>query len=200
MGTHKTVTDARIAIKNMPTDALSHNEYTGCTFEGCDLSGCDMRGASFFDCTFAACNISNANVEGTRFCDCRFDACKLMGLRFEKTNQFLFSIAVVNSTVRLCTFTGMNLDGMILTDSIVEDCDFSSASLKGANFSGSSLPGTAFYGTDISKADFRTASAYAINPTTNTITGATFSCPEALSLLDYLDIHICIACPAEKER
>jgi len=194
MGRHEAHSDTEYGAYDVGRDDLTFNEYTQCTFTGCDLSGADLRGASFFDCTFSACNISNATVEGARFCDCTITGSKLMGIRFDQTNQLLFSITLADSTVRLCTFTGMNLEKMRISRCVMEDCDFCSASLRGAQFLDSSLGGTNFDGADLRGADMRTASTYSINPESTSVSGARFSCPEVLRLLDYLDISIEVGC------
>jgi uncharacterized protein YjbI with pentapeptide repeats len=60
----------------------------------------------------------------------------------------------------------------------------------GADFGKSDLTGSTFHNSNLSKANFIGAINYSINPLTNKLSKAKFSKPEALSLLDHLDIII----------
>jgi fluoroquinolone resistance protein len=62
--------------------------------------------------------------------------------------------------------------------------------LPGSDFSGSLLTGASFTKSDLSKADFRTAKDYFIDPSFTKIKGAKFALPEALALLTALGAEV----------
>jgi len=66
--------------------------------------------------------------------------------------------------------------------------DFREADLAKTNFDGTDLSESLFLNTNLSKADFSGAKNYAISPEKNTLKGAKFSLPEAMSLLFNLDL------------
>jgi uncharacterized protein YjbI with pentapeptide repeats len=88
------------------------------------------------------------------------------------------------------TFLGLKLPGIKITDCVVRGADFREADLTGAIFSGSDLQDSLFGATDLTMADLSRARNYLIHPVKNTLTGAKFSFPEALSLLHSLDIQL----------
>jgi uncharacterized protein YjbI with pentapeptide repeats len=67
---------------------------------------------------------------------------------------------------------------------------FTNTCLNGADFSEADLSGTIFHNCDLCKADFSTATQYAIDPQTNKIKKARFSIPEVIGLLSGFDITI----------
>ena len=67
---------------------------------------------------------------------------------------------------------------------------FTNTCLIGADFYDVDLSGTIFHNCDLSKADFSSATQYAIDPQTNKIKKARFSLPEAVGLLRTFDITI----------
>ena len=70
------------------------------------------------------------------------------------------------------------------------DVDFREADLSKADFSGTDLTGAQFGRTNLTGANLESARNYRIVPAENTLKGARFSLPEAMSLLSGLDIEI----------
>ena len=71
---------------------------------------------------------------------------------------------------------------------MAHDVDFREADLLQGNFDGTDLSESLFFNTNLSKVDFAGSRNYAISPEKNTLKGAKFSLPEAMSLLFSLDI------------
>ncbi len=84
----------------------------------------------------------------------------------------------------------LSLPKMRIEECIIRDVDFREADMTSASFTGSDLTESLFGSTTLKNADFRGARNYQIDPLRNTITGAKFSLPEALSLLYALEIEI----------
>ena len=97
-------------------------------------------------------------------------------------------ISFIESSINHSTFIGMDLTGIKILNSSVQDVDFREADLSKADFSGSDLTKSIFGKTILSGADLRRARNYHINPCLNKLTGAKFAMPEALALLYSMDI------------
>ena len=82
-----------------------------------------------------------------------------------------------------CNFSELNMKHTRFHGSKLKECYFNGTHLVEANFGETDLEGTIFHHSDLSKADFKDAKNYSINPQSNTLKKARFSAAEALSLL-----------------
>lgn len=82
------------------------------------------------------------------------------------------------------------MNGSCFTDCRLLANIFMNTQLSRAAFTRTDLEKTLFHHCDLSYADFSTALNYGINPQSNKITKTKFSLPEAVSLLQALDIII----------
>ena len=87
-------------------------------------------------------------------------------------------------------FSRMSLEGQNFGGCELHNCDFIGADLRKADFSGADLHNSVFHHTDLRNCDFRDARNYLINPTENKLAKARFSWPEALALLEVLEIEV----------
>jgi uncharacterized protein YjbI with pentapeptide repeats len=90
----------------------------------------------------------------------------------------------------LASFQEVDATGFAFLECSLREVDFASATLRRARFSGSRLDGARFAGADLRDADLTSATGYAIDPRHTRVTGARFSAPDALALLDPFDIVI----------
>jgi uncharacterized protein YjbI with pentapeptide repeats len=77
-----------------------------------------------------------------------------------------------------------------VTNCTAKETDFTEADISEGNFEGTDFEGTRFLKTKLMKANFKNARNYSIDIRNNTIKGAQFSFPEAMSLLNGLEITI----------
>jgi uncharacterized protein YjbI with pentapeptide repeats len=126
----------------------------------------------------------------TKLQDASFVECKILGMDFTETNDFIIKIDFDKSKVIDCIFSELNLKNTNFTNSEILNCDFFQTNLSKSDFSNSSLMGSVFEGTNLSNATFTDATEYQINPSKNKLKGATFSLPEAISLLNNFEIKI----------
>ena len=82
----------------------------------------------------------------------------------------------------------MKVPNLVLKNSIAKEVDFMEADCSDANFEGTDFEKSKFHQTNLTKANFNNAFNYAIDFNNNTLKGAKFSMPEAVSLLRGLDI------------
>ena len=167
---------------------LSSREYVSCAFDGGNFSQADCTGASFDACVFRGCNVSNPKLTNSRFLDCSFTSCKLLGMNFCDCDQLSFDLAIDDSRLSTCNFSGLKMKRSSFKSCVMEDCYFEDTFLVESDFTGTVFRSTLFHQCDLQKAVFTDAEGYAINPLTNKIRKAVFGLPGALSLLDYFDI------------
>jgi fluoroquinolone resistance protein len=173
---------------------LTGIEFEDCTFLRCSFKESTFRSCSLLECRFVHCDLSLARFPDTVFSSVSFEDSKLLGVNWTEArwprprlaDRVSFRKCVLNHS----TFFGLDLEGVRLEACAVVDADFREARLVGARFTGSDLRGSAFVGTDLSGADFAGARNYAIDARENTLTGAVFALPEAISLLSGLDIEV----------
>lgn len=89
-----------------------------------------------------------------------------------------------------CNFSSLKMKRTDFLGSKVKECHFNDTFLVEADFRECDLQGSLFHHADLSKADFRDAKNYSIDPQLNFLKKARFSVPDALSLLNFFDIEI----------
>jgi len=174
---------------------FSGADFTECIFDHCAFIECVFYQCSFTDCHFEGCDLSLASVPGSRFTDVRFASSKLLGVDWTKAgaaaiSKLFLSVHFDACMLNYATFFGLTIHRGRFVDCIAREADFREADLTGADCTGTEFTGSKFHHTNLTKADFRRATGYAIDPTTNTITKARFSLPEAVALLSGFDIVI----------
>ena len=174
--------------------ALSEETVKGvtfeeCAFEDCSLITCRLEGCRFINCTFKGCILSAVVPMNSRFDEASFTNCKVIGIDWTRTAE-VRKLRFSDCQLNYSNFRFLDLPGLKMERCQVQDADFIEAKLKGASFARSDLEKSRFFKTDLSGADFRGAANYSIDPATNTLKKARFSLPEAIALLESLDIII----------
>jgi fluoroquinolone resistance protein len=182
--------------------AWDQQELAGIMFQQCRFSNCSFKEAilcscRFQHCTFEKCDLSLVKVDKSIFSNTRFDNSKLVGVAWtsaswakKEIQRLQRSIDFTRCVLNYSTFMGLTLEKMTLRQCTAKEVDFSQANLKQADCTFTDFEKSLFLHTDLSAADLRGASNYAINPLANTLKKAKFSLPEALALLDSMDIEI----------
>lgn len=170
-------------------------DFTACVFDHCAFTECTFYRCSFTDCQFRACDLSLAKVHGSRFTDVRFAASKLVGIDWTKAgdaviSKLFLSVHFDDCLLSYASFYGLTLPRARFVGCTAREVDFRSTDLTEADCTGTDFGGSKFHHTNLTKADFRRATANTIDPTANTITKARFSLPEAVALLSGFDIVI----------
>lgn len=169
---------------------LERGDYENCMFKNCILTHANLSAISFIECEFESCDLSMANVNGTAFREVKFRNSKLLGIHFEHTNEFLFSIAFVGCQLNLCSFYNRSLKGTDFENCNLQEADFAGADLTGATFNNCDLHGALFDNTILEKADLRSSYGFSIDPEMNRIKKARFSLNGVTGLLSKYDIEI----------
>lgn len=173
---------------------LVDSEFHDCHFEACSLAESVFHGCRFVGCTFDECDLSLVQVPGTSFSATRFVDSRVIGVDWTTADWSGVSlgqpIGFESCALNHSTFIGLSLPGIQIKACLAADVDFREADLSKADFSDSDLNQSLFANTNLSKADLRTARNYHIVPEQNTLKGARFALPEAMSLLFNMDIEL----------
>jgi uncharacterized protein YjbI with pentapeptide repeats len=168
--------------------------FHDCRFVECDFNGADLSGCVFHDCKFVDCNLSLARLDGCGFMRCQFEGCQLKGVNWARADlaervlhkPFDFRDCALDYAV----FFGADISKVEFRRCMLREADFSDVNLAEADFSGCDLSGARFVNADLQKADFSRAVNYAINANQNNLKGAKFSLPQAVALLQALNIEL----------
>ena len=176
--------------ENFSENELPKGDYEHCTFINCIFSEADISNINFSECEFNGCNMSMAKIKNTAFRDIQFKACKLLGLHFENTNPFLFSVGFENCLLNLSSFYKLRLKNTKFTNCSIHEVEFTEADLTNATFKNCDLSGAIFDNTVLEKVDFRSSYHFSINPELNRIKKAKFSLTTIVGLLHKYNIEI----------
>ncbi len=171
-------------------NALEKGDYELCTFINCDFSNSDLSIIRFMECEFHECNLSSTNIYQTGFQDVLFESCKMLGMHFEKSSNFAFSIKLNNCQLNFSSFFLQNLSKTVFTKSKLQEVDFSECNLSSSIFDDCDLQNAIFSNTDLRNSDFRTSHNFTIDPENNRMKGAQFSLPSVSGLLHKYNIKI----------
>ncbi|NGX58862.1 MAG: hypothetical protein KR126chlam3_00002 [Chlamydiae bacterium] len=122
--------------------------------------------------------------------DVLFEECKIVGGEFYKCEKTFFSPQFKSCILMGCNFSDLKMKSVSFHGSKVKECYFTDTKLVEADFGEADLEGSIFHHADLSKANFKDAKNYSINPEANVLKKARFSAPEALSLLKFFDVEI----------
>jgi len=175
------------------TDVVSA-EFRECSFARCCFSESALRACVFDECVFVECDLSLVKLPHSVFSSTRFEDSKIIGVNWTEarwpTSRLLVPVRFEKCIINHSIFLGLDLKGVRFTECTAKDVDFREADLSKSDFSGTDLTGAQFGRTNLSGANLQSARNYRILPAENTLKGARFSLPEAMSLLSGLDIEI----------
>ncbi|AWI26587.1 pentapeptide repeat-containing protein [Flavobacterium pallidum] len=169
---------------------LRNREFDGCIFRNCDFSGSDLSNNTFTDCEFHNCNLGMAKLRETGLKTVSFTSCKLIGVRFDETEEFLFSVSFDNSILDYACFENKKMPKTTFSYCSLRETIFIGANLTDSDFDHCNLEGAIFNETELKECDFTTAYNFAIDPEFNPMKKAKFSTEALPSLLTKYDIKI----------
>lgn len=166
-------------------------EFEKCNFRNCNFQGWIFSNCKFLDCNFSKSNLSNLKISGSILNGNRFNECKLLGIDFAKTSQRLgFSSSFVDCNLDLSNFSQMDLKNGTISNCSCKEVYFSDTNLTKCNLSGSDFEGAVFHNTNLKSANLKKAKNYKINPFFNNLQKTKLDLPEAISILEVLDIDL----------
>jgi fluoroquinolone resistance protein len=159
-------------------------EFNRCSFIETNFNRCKFRNCSFIECILSAVVPMNA-----RFSQVKFTGCKVIGLDWTKT-QYLEDLEFSGCQISYSNFKLLKIPRIKIVNCEAKEVDFSETDLTGADLKNSDFEKSRFFKTNLSSADLKGARNYFIDIKNNTLKKTRFSLPEALSLLNSLDIII----------
>lgn len=181
----------KVTLKN---GAVTHKEFSRCVFIKCAFVETDFQSSVFQDCTFRDCDLSLIKVKHCAFTNTRFEDSKVIGVNWTDTTwekakrialkPVLFAGCAINYSI----FMGLNMREIEIVRCIAKGVSFEEADMSKANCTGTDFTSARFHHTNLTEADFTGATNYAIVASLNTLKQTKFSLPEAMALLDGLDI------------
>lgn len=170
-------------------ECLEETEFLECTFQSLNLSDLSLKNSKFVECHFKNCNLSNTEVLNVTFREVTFKTCKMLGINWS-LSKAISLLRIEDSQLDYSVFQELSLNNSEFLNSSMKEVDFSNSSLVKSIFSGSDLNMSNFTGVDLRESDFREAINYSLDPNFTKIRKAKFSLPEALSLLEHLEIEV----------
>lgn len=179
---------------DLPNVEVSETEFHQCVFRDCSLKEAAFRKCRFVECQFYGSDLSLIDVAGSAFIGVSFEDCTLVGVNWARADWSALNLGK-SLDFRRCalshsTFLSVPLKASSLIDCVARNVDFREADLTRVDLSGTDLSEGLFQGTNLRKANLSSARNYAINPDENSIAGAKFALPEAMSLLYNMDIEL----------
>jgi fluoroquinolone resistance protein len=171
---------------------LNQRYFDHCVFVSCIFTEATFSGCRFRDCTFNDCDLRLATVRGSAFVNSPFEKSKVTGINWTTTawpKGGLFNpVQFTDCDISYSVFTGLDLSQIQIVRCTAKGADFAEADLTEADCTYTDFTESRFLHTNLSEADFSHATNYSIIASLNTLKKTKFSLPEAVRLLDGLDI------------
>ena len=173
---------------------VDSKEFTDCVFTECDFSENIFRSCKFEECRFQKCNLSLMKVIDCSFTSTTFEDSKIIGVNWTEMLwpkvRLSYPITFLRCNINSSTFIGLDLREIVIKECRAHDVDFRETDLRKADMTFTDFAKSQFFETNLTNANFTNAINYDIDIYQNKITKAKFTLPEALSLLDSMDIRL----------
>jgi len=172
---------------NLNKSNIAEKEFENCIFENCSFIETTFQKCSFTDCIFNNCVLSAIQANLSTFSEVQFNNSKVIGFDWTKAKS-LRHLEFQDSQLTYSNFKLLKLPHLKIINCLANEVDFSGCDLTEANFSNSDLEKSRFLQTNLTKTNFTKTFNYSIDFKINKLKKTIFSMPEAISLLDSLDI------------
>ncbi|MCL1126252.1 pentapeptide repeat-containing protein [Shewanella surugensis] len=179
---------------NVSPQHFSGMEFEECTFNDCDFNEATFKHCRFIHCHFNRCQMSVIKWLYTELFDVKFIECKLVGVDWTQADWPTFRL-VPELIFKQCMLNGGSFFGLTLHEVVLDECklhdvDFREGDFKHSKMINCDLSQSLFIRTQLQQVDFTDSVHFDINILNNSLTKATFSRLEAMSLLQGLDITL----------
>ena len=174
---------------SLENETIESKDFEDFEFDGCSFIDCKFLKSRFINCRFNECNFSLINPLESRFIDVTFTKSKVMGFDWTKAKN------IQDLTFDSCQINYSNFDLLKIPKTKMVNCEakeveFIETDFSNGDFHNTDFERSRFFKTNLSEADFRGARNYVIDVKNNILRKARFSLPEALVLLDSLEILV----------
>ena len=163
--------------------------FEECEFSYCSFIECKFNNCKFLRCKFTDCNLTAIVPVNSQLIETSFSKCKVMGVdwtKAQKITELKFSECQLNYS----NFKLLKVPKIQMVKCEAKEIGFIETDLSEGDFKNTDFEKSTFFKANLTGADFKGATNYFIDVKNNTLKKTRFSLPEALSLLESLDIII----------
>lgn len=184
----------RIENLKMNDEILEDTVFDDCEFKKCVFEDIRLNRCTFNSCRFTDCDIISLKAKDSQISFAEFSKCNLIGVHWNELilkKKILEPIRKVsNCFFKYNTFLNMSFVRFDFSNNTIQESVFDQCNLRESDFNGCRLEGTQYLNCNLQKADFRGTIGYQIDIMTSKLTGARFSFPDVINLLNGLGIKI----------
>jgi fluoroquinolone resistance protein len=141
------------------------------------------------DCVFNECILSAVITTDCRLNGMKFTGCKVIGMDWTKAHK-VRDLEFRQSQINYSNFRFLSLSKIKMIKCEAKEVDFIETDLSGGDFQDTDFEKSLFFKTNLTDANFQGARNYYIDVKSNILKKTHFSMPEAMGLLQTLDIII----------
>ncbi|MBN1368333.1 MAG: pentapeptide repeat-containing protein [Dehalococcoidales bacterium] len=179
----------KLSKLSLEKEIIRAKDFEECDFDSCIFVDCIFEKCKFIGCNFNECILSAINPLDSRFIDITFTKSKVIGFDWTRA-QKIEDLAFNNCQINYSNFKLLKIPGVKITGCEAKEVDFIETDLSKGDFKNTDFEKSRFFKTNLTGADFKGAKNYFIDVKNNALKKTRFSLPEALVLLDSLDIII----------
>ena len=173
----------------LSNETVVGKEFEECEFHKCSFVNCNLDSWKILDCKFVECRMSAINPANSRFQGVKFLASQVIGFDWTRA-AVIEDLEFTNCKINYSNFKLLKLPRLALINCEAHEADFINTDLTDGVFTNTDFENSRFFKADLTNADFRGAKNYTIDARNTVLKKTRFALPEALALLDGLDIII----------
>ncbi len=180
---------AKFSKLSFEKETIKTKDFEECEFDSCIFVDCKLEKCKFIHCKFNECILGAINPLDSRFIEVTFTKSKVMGFDWTKA-QKIQDLVFNNCQINYSNFKLMKVPKIKIVNCEAKEVEFIETDLSHGDFKNTDFEKSRFFKTNLTGADFKGAKNYYIDIKNNTLKKTRFSLPEALVLLESLDVII----------
>lgn len=172
-------------------EIIENIKYVDCSFINCKFHDLTLKQISFVQCHFVHCDFINVESVASKVQYCSFEACNFVGIQwhtFTSGKGMRLFKEFKHNFLKYNSFLAVDLKKIDLSYNTMMECLFEACELEGTIFEHIKFEQSIFVHNNLKCASFKGAQGYHIDIMNNKLKHAKFSLPEAIVLLESLDI------------
>jgi fluoroquinolone resistance protein len=177
----------KFAKLSLEKETVKARYFEECEFDSCTFVDCKFEKCKFLNCKFNDCILSAVIPLDSNFIDTTFRKSKVLGFDWTKALK-IEGLVFEGIKINYSNFKLLKIPKIKIVNCEAKEVEFIETDLNNGDFKNTDFEKSRFFKADLSEADFRGARNYSIDVKNNTLKKTRFSLPEALALLEGLDI------------
>jgi fluoroquinolone resistance protein len=179
----------KFAHLSLTNEVIKSKSFEECEFISCSFLDCKFEKIKFLNTQFTDCILSAVVPMDCRLNGVRFFRSKAIGIDWTKAEK-IRDLEFKESQINYSSFKLLAIPKTKLVKCEAKEVDFTETDLSHGDFKDTDFEKSRFFKSNLAYADFKGARNYYIDARVNTLKQTRFCLPEALSLLDGLDIIV----------